>query len=153
VWLTLITEGDGVFDVSVVRVVLQFCHAVRSALDAGLILMAGDYSCLCTWVRWCAQRPHCSLTLPSCSTCTDPSCPAPVPPAAVPVGVGSEGSLTLRSREMDLLLQRGMAYTEELGLSWPQDREVTEEQVGCCCVLFVFCLGGGRGDVCFSQAW
>jgi hypothetical protein len=30
---------------------------------------------------------------------------------------------------MDVLLQRGMAYTEELGLSWPQDREVTEEQV------------------------
>lgn len=63
------------------------------------------------------------------ATPTKPHPALHLPPAAVPVGVGSEGSLTLRSREMDVLLQRGMAYTEELGLSWPQDREVTEEQV------------------------
>jgi len=53
-------------------------------------------------------------------------------PPAVPVGVGSEGVLTLRAAEMDKLLNRGMAYVEELGLSWPEDRLVTEENVRGC---------------------
>lgn len=52
--------------------------------------------------------------------------------SAVPVGVGSEGALTLRAAEMDKLLNRGMAYVEELGLSWPEDRLVTEENVRGC---------------------
>lgn len=47
----------------------------------------------------------------------------------MPVGVGSEGPLTLRPPELDKLLNQGMAYTEELGLSWPEDRDVTEEKV------------------------
>eukprot|EP00775_Hariotina_reticulata_P006207 gene6207-6443_t len=42
---------------------------------------------------------------------------------AVPVGVGSEGSLHLRPAEMDRLLNEGMKYTEELGLSWPEDQQ------------------------------
>lgn len=49
--------------------------------------------------------------------------------AAVPVGVGSEGSLRLSSKDMDKLLNSGMAFTQQLGLSWPEDREVTEEHV------------------------
>jgi RNA-splicing ligase RtcB len=60
--------------------------------------------------------------------------------AAIPVGVGSEGSLLLRGTEMDKLLSRGMPFTQELGLSWPEDREVTEEQV---CV----CVEGGEGTL------
>lgn len=48
----------------------------------------------------------------------------------MPVGVGSEGAVTLKAADMDRLLTQGMAYTEQLGLSWPEDRHVTEEQVG-----------------------
>lgn len=62
-----------------------------------------------------------------------PSFPSPLPPcpspAAIPVGVGSEGSLVLRAAEMDKLLSRGMGYVQELGLCWPEDRAVTEETV------------------------
>lgn len=50
-------------------------------------------------------------------------------PSAVPVGVGSEGSLTLRAAEMDKLLRQGMAYLQDQGLCWPEDRDVTEEHV------------------------
>ena len=65
---------------------------------------------------------------------------------AVPVGVGSEGALTLRAAEMDKLLSTGMAYTQELGLSWPEDREVTEEHVsGKCLLALVRCTTGQSG--------
>lgn len=50
-------------------------------------------------------------------------------PAAVPVGVGSEGSLRLGAADMDKLLTGGMAWLEEKGMCWPEDREVTEEHV------------------------
>eukprot|EP00877_Chromochloris_zofingiensis_P007057 jgi/Chrzof1/2604/Cz11g22050.t1 len=46
---------------------------------------------------------------------------------AVPVGVGTEGSLRLSKDTMDLLLKTGMAFTQSRGLSWPEDRLVTEE--------------------------
>ncbi|WIA31617.1 hypothetical protein OEZ86_002502 [Tetradesmus obliquus] len=49
---------------------------------------------------------------------------------AVPVGVGSEGSLRLGAADMDKLLTGGMAWLEEKGMCWPEDREVTEEH-GC----------------------
>jgi RNA-splicing ligase RtcB len=56
------------------------------------------------------------------------------------VGVGSEGSLTLRAAEMDRLLSEGMAYVQELGLCWLEDREVTEETVSVCAYAETPCI-------------
>jgi RNA-splicing ligase RtcB len=44
-------------------------------------------------------------------------------------GVGSEGSLRLNVADMDRLLMQGTAFLEDKGLSWPEDRDVTEEHV------------------------
>ncbi len=72
----------------------------------------------------------------------------------MPVGVGSEGSLTLRAAEMDKMLKEGMAYVEELGLCWPEDRTVTEETVSAThmCTANQVCVGSCRAKIGSAEA-
>eukprot|EP00741_Cyanophora_paradoxa_P001654 tig00000498_g1605.t1 len=46
---------------------------------------------------------------------------------SVPVGVGSQGSLTLNTRELDDVLARGMEWSLEKGHAWPEDLTHCEE--------------------------
>ncbi|KAG7674949.1 hypothetical protein Ndes2526A_g07698 [Nannochloris sp. 'desiccata'] len=48
----------------------------------------------------------------------------------IPVGIGEAGAIKLTIAELDKVLRYGMAYTEEKGISWPEDRLVCEE-LGC----------------------
>jgi tRNA-splicing ligase RtcB (3'-phosphate/5'-hydroxy nucleic acid ligase) len=44
----------------------------------------------------------------------------------IPVGIGEAGAMKLTSAELDKVLRYGMEYTEEKGISWPEDRLVCE---------------------------
>ncbi|GAB4820986.1 hypothetical protein N2152v2_008032 [Parachlorella kessleri] len=48
----------------------------------------------------------------------------------IPVGVGESGAQRLNRDSLDAVLKDGMKWTEKAGLSWPEDRQVCEEQ-GC----------------------
>lgn len=47
---------------------------------------------------------------------------------SVPSGVGAEGAVSLRGKEIDHVLRKGAAWAVEQGYGWPEDLEAIEER-------------------------